>query len=154
MPEDLKLSQISSSPLPPPFRGLHSPGGRKHCQIIFACYFWKSSIGNTLKRVSKSHDVLCPVNQYGYISGLTFWKNDMKSQQHWQQNLAESCVWPLSSNTSSKFVGLVSRLFFLLGSCSSSFTLLTTSACEKSKQRETLIAHYKTTLHMTIYEKN
>ncbi len=45
MPEDLKVSQIGSSPLPPPFRGLHSPGVRKHCQIIFACYFRKSSIG-------------------------------------------------------------------------------------------------------------
>ena len=44
MPEDLKLSQIGSSPLPPPFKGLHSPGVRKHCQIIFACYFRKSSI--------------------------------------------------------------------------------------------------------------
>ena len=44
MPEDLKLSQIGSSQLPPPFRGLHSPGVRKHCQIIFACYFQKSSI--------------------------------------------------------------------------------------------------------------
>ena len=44
MPEDLKLSQIGSSPLMPPFRGLHSPGVRKHCQIIFACYFRKSSI--------------------------------------------------------------------------------------------------------------
>ena len=42
MPEDLKLSQIGSSQLPPPFRGLHSPGVRKHCQIIFACYFQKS----------------------------------------------------------------------------------------------------------------
>ena len=44
MPEDLKLSQIGSFQLPPPFRGLHSPGVRKHCQIIFACYFRKSSI--------------------------------------------------------------------------------------------------------------
>ena len=44
MPEDLKLSQIGSSPLPSPFRGLHSPGVRKHCQIIFACYFRKLSI--------------------------------------------------------------------------------------------------------------
>ena len=47
MPEDLKLSQIDSSQLPPPFRGLHSPGVRKHCQIIFACYFRKSSISAT-----------------------------------------------------------------------------------------------------------
>jgi len=44
MPEDLKLSQIGSSLLPPPFRGLHSPWLRKHCQIILACYFGKSSI--------------------------------------------------------------------------------------------------------------
>ena len=40
MPEDLKVSQNGSSLLPPPFRGLHSPGVRKHCQIIFR----KSSI--------------------------------------------------------------------------------------------------------------
>ena len=44
MPEDLKLSQIGSSQLPPPFRGLHTPGVQKHCQIIFACYFRKSSV--------------------------------------------------------------------------------------------------------------
>ena len=48
MPEDLKLSQIGSSPLPPPFRGFHSPGVRKRCQIIFACYFRKSSIENDI----------------------------------------------------------------------------------------------------------
>ena len=50
MPEDLKLSQIGSSPLPPPFRGLHSPGVRKHCQIIFACYLRKSSIHSRLTK--------------------------------------------------------------------------------------------------------
>ena len=44
MPEDLKLSQVSSSLLPSPFRGLHSPGVRKHCQIIFAFCFRKSSV--------------------------------------------------------------------------------------------------------------
>ena len=38
------MSQIGSSPLPPPFRGLHSPEVRKQCQIIFACSFRKSSI--------------------------------------------------------------------------------------------------------------
>ena len=48
MPEDPKLLQIGSSPVPPPFRGLHSPGVRKHCQIIFACYFRKSSITQLL----------------------------------------------------------------------------------------------------------
>ena len=31
MPENLKLSQIGSSLLPPPFRVLHSPWVRKHC---------------------------------------------------------------------------------------------------------------------------
>ena len=46
MPEDLKLSQIGYPPQPPPSRGLHSPGVRKHCQMIFACYFRKSSIPN------------------------------------------------------------------------------------------------------------
>ena len=44
MPEVLKVSQIGFSPLLPPFRGLDSPGVRKHSQIIFACYFRKSSI--------------------------------------------------------------------------------------------------------------
>ena len=44
MPDDLKVSQIGSSPLPLPFRGLHSPGVRKHCQIILACYFSKLSV--------------------------------------------------------------------------------------------------------------
>ena len=44
MPEDLKLLQIGSFQLPPPFRGLHSPGVRKHFQIIFASYFRKSPI--------------------------------------------------------------------------------------------------------------
>ena len=48
MPEDLNLSQIGCSPLPPPFRGPHSPGVRKHCQIIFACYFRKSSISTRI----------------------------------------------------------------------------------------------------------
>ena len=52
MPEDLKLSLIGSSQLPPPLRGLHSPGVRKHCQIIFACYFRKSSIAVCLHSVS------------------------------------------------------------------------------------------------------
>ena len=52
MPEDLKLSLIGSSQLPPPLRGLHSPRVRKHCQIIFACYFRKSSVAVCLHSVS------------------------------------------------------------------------------------------------------
>ena len=39
MPEDLKLSQIGSSPLPPLFRGLHSPGIRKpsnYLRLLFS----------------------------------------------------------------------------------------------------------------------
>ena len=57
MLEDLKLSQISSSPLP--FRGHHSPGVRKHCQIIFARYFRKSSIlrGTAIVRHSPHHNL-------------------------------------------------------------------------------------------------
>ena len=54
MPEDIKLSQIGSSQLPPPFRGLHSPGVRKHCQIIFARYFRKSSIIKALCNTTAS----------------------------------------------------------------------------------------------------
>ena len=55
MPEDLKVSQTGSSLLPPPFRGLHSPRVRKHCQIILACYFRKSSIIMLTTCVSKLH---------------------------------------------------------------------------------------------------
>ena len=44
MPEDLKVSQIGSSPLPP--SGDFTLPVRKHCQIIFACYFQKLSIGD------------------------------------------------------------------------------------------------------------
>ena len=39
MPEDLKPSQIGSFPLSPPFRGLHSPGVRKHCQVYLRLLF-------------------------------------------------------------------------------------------------------------------
>ena len=60
MPEDLKPSQIGSSQLPPPFRGIHSPGVRKHCQIIFACYFGKSS-------VSQQFPETCGITNYGSV---------------------------------------------------------------------------------------
>ena len=69
MPEDLKVSQIVSSPLPPPFRGLHSPGVRKHCQIIFSCYFRKLSIAPSqlMKHENGSHRCApeCRLNQSG-----------------------------------------------------------------------------------------
>ena len=71
MPEDLKLSQIGSSQLPPPLRGLHSPGVRKHCQIIFACYFRKSSILCTLCAPS-SRAVSLPL--FALLLFGLFWK--------------------------------------------------------------------------------
>ena len=74
MPEDLKLSQIGSSQLPPPFRGLHSPGVRKHCQIIFACYFRKSSISLTRLRwtVQDGRKFQCTSDCDGSCSSL-YW---------------------------------------------------------------------------------
>ena len=46
MPEDLKLSQIGSSQLPPPFRGLHSPGVRKLsnylCLLFPEIVYWSA----------------------------------------------------------------------------------------------------------------
>ena len=69
MPEDLKLSQIGSSQPLPPFRGLHSPGVRKHCQIIFACYFRKSlfcgSQWRIIAREARIFFILCPVALIG-----------------------------------------------------------------------------------------
>ena len=64
MPEDLKLSQIGSSPLPPPFRGHHFPGVRKHCHIIFACYIRKSSIETSFLSVPclSIHTLPVPLN--------------------------------------------------------------------------------------------
>ena len=45
MPDDLKVSQIGSSPLPPPFRGLHSPGvKKKKLSNYLRLLFRKSSI--------------------------------------------------------------------------------------------------------------
>ena len=66
MPEDVKLSQIGSSQLPPPFRGLHSPGLRKHCQIIFACYFRKSSIDRIASNM-KCREASNVLSFYRYI---------------------------------------------------------------------------------------
>ena len=60
MPGDLKLSQIGYSPLPPPFREFHSPGIRKHCQIIFACYFRKLSVRKKKTKKNKTwEEFLC-----------------------------------------------------------------------------------------------
>ena len=48
MPEDLKLSQIGSSQLPPPFRGLHSPRVRKLsnylCLLFPEIIYWILSV--------------------------------------------------------------------------------------------------------------
>ena len=96
MPEDLKVSQIGSSPLPPPFRGLHSPRVRKHCQIIFACYFRKSSIEE--ERVIMRH--FRPVVLYALFLHMPFKKKKKKKnigeiQTHKRFRITLSCVWIL-----------------------------------------------------------
>ena len=109
MPEDLKLSQIGSSQLPPPFRGHH--------QIIFACYFQKSSIlMGALPQIPKSAPLQIPkgaplqipkgcttpnsqgcrlsVNQYHEISNFCFAYNiNMPSFNtvHFDANYSFSC---------------------------------------------------------------
>ena len=83
MPEDLKVSQIGSSPLPPPFRGLHSPGVRKLCQIIFACYFRKSSIV-TLRAQEQCERwtwTPIPVSAYGLCHEATLKKKKKKKKK-------------------------------------------------------------------------
>ena len=83
MPEDLNLSQIGSSQLPPAFRGLHSLGVRKRCQIIFACYFWKSSITITSSCLSRvvtvSSSCLLQIgiisSSLGQVEHEQFWRN-------------------------------------------------------------------------------
>ena len=73
MPEDLKVSQIGSSPLPPPFRGLHSPGVRKHCQILFAWSFLTLSItGTSLLGTDVEHEGLAFLQPVGEIIFLFF----------------------------------------------------------------------------------
>ena len=57
MPEDLKLSQIGSSPLPPPFRGLHSPEVRKLsnylCLLFPEIVYWADVTGVDVTQDSK-----------------------------------------------------------------------------------------------------
>ena len=75
MPEDLKLSQIGSSQLPPPFRGLHSTGVRKHCQIIFACYFRNSSIhsckNSDVSNIVPTHTMLLSGDSVTFIPSIS-----------------------------------------------------------------------------------
>ena len=60
MPEDLKLSQIGSSPLPPPFRGLHSPGVSNYLRLLFR----KSSIKTKLLNIIEVKESLRQVSTY------------------------------------------------------------------------------------------
>ena len=70
MPEDLKQSQIGSSQLPPPFRGLHSPGVRKHCQIIFACHFRKSSISERVVTLTIANPLMRRYRTRAHLSNI------------------------------------------------------------------------------------
>ena len=109
MPVDLKLSQIGSSPLLPPFRGPHSPGVRKHYQIIFACYFRISSIRRDVSLSSADlvylplSSVLCVFANFElYLDGVLF----------------------VIKKKSCAFSGAVSRLLlFLIDDCSYSTIL-------------------------------
>ena len=57
MPEDLKLSQIGSSQLPPPFRGLHSPG---FPEIVYCAYvLLLSKGGRGVVKVHKNLSECC-----------------------------------------------------------------------------------------------
>ena len=109
MPEDLKLSQIGSSQLPSPFRGLHSPGVRKHGQIIFACYFRKSSIvcgGLNARTGSKNGttdmltDPLCTNSEFSrresheILQKNVFGNTTHRFLQHVQLFNCERSLWP------------------------------------------------------------
>ena len=106
MPEDLTLSQIGSSLLPPPFRGLHSPGVRKHCQIIFAFYFRKSSIVTTVITVEQAQEGGESVVQ----SKSTCFQNPELSTI---ENGHQLDGWPLHATASATVLGFVPTLRFL-----------------------------------------
>ena len=79
MPEDLKLSQIGSSPLPPPLRGLHSPGVRKlsnylrllFLEIVYCCCWFAQ--GLIYGAVNCCCEVLKASSMDQWTAGLNCW---------------------------------------------------------------------------------
>jgi len=71
---------------PPPFRGLHSPGVRQHCQIIFACLLRKSSIQTRIAVISSFATTLQILQILGMAGALQLLKLAWKFywQQYWQ----------------------------------------------------------------------
>ena len=132
MPEDLKLSQIGSSQLPLPFRGLHSPGVRKHCQIIFACYFRKSSIW--------LHSLVCQIHNkkmlqlVAYSGNICVWVVSCNECGGWQLGRCSASMIVLMGSVDVKpdwTVGMQAELFcfgqgatYLLPACPGSRTSL------------------------------
>ena len=115
MPVDLKLSQIGSSPLLPPFRGPHSPGVRKHYQIIFACYFRISSIRRDVSLSSADlvylplSSVLCVFANFElYLDGVLFVIK--KKVVHFQGQCQGCCCFWLMIAHIALFSALLSRL--------------------------------------------
>ena len=69
MPEDLKLSQIGSAPLPLPFGALHSPGVRKHSNYVRLLF---PEIVNCHKALfSNTRSTLCAVQQLDQNKKIT-----------------------------------------------------------------------------------
>ena len=96
MPQDLKLSQISSSLLLPPFRGLHSPGVRKHCPIIFTCYFREA----TVSKYKVGH--CSPMGDFVVVANITIikvnsvtkqWLSEGKNQSSWHVLVEIACLY-------------------------------------------------------------
>ena len=57
MPKDLKLSQIGSSQLPPPFRRLHSPGVKKTLSN-YLCLLFLEIVYTINRNVKKQYSVV------------------------------------------------------------------------------------------------
>ena len=101
MPEDLKLSQIGSSPLPPSFRGLHSPGVRKHCQRLFstAAFIQGTSLSRSTKTLSNYLRLLFPdivffyFFYYSIAATETFVKWWPRSFYKWLKQCLTSFIW-------------------------------------------------------------
>ena len=83
------MSQIGSSPLSPPLRGVHSPGVRKHCQIIFGCYFRKKI---KKKWSRKSYDVFLEDGKH--FAKITFFYIIVtKGCWAWRKRTKDCMIW-------------------------------------------------------------